>query len=46
MAIKPLFSDKVKIKNKIILIEGENIFSEDKEVAENLNSFLLIQLKT
>ena len=44
MAIKPLFSDKVKIRNKVILIEGENIFSEDKEVADNLNNFLLIQL--
>ena len=38
-AIKPLFSDKVKLRNKITLIEDENIFSEDKEVAEKLNSF-------
>ena len=45
MAIKPLFSQKVKIRNKIILIEGENIFSEDKEVADNLNSFFINTVK-
>ena len=45
MAIKPLFSDKVKIRNKIILIEGENIFSEEKQVAENLNSFFINTVK-
>ena len=39
--IKPLFSDKTKVRNKIILIEGENILSEDKEVAEKLNSFFI-----
>ena len=46
MAIKPLFSDKIKIRKKIILIEGENIFSEDKEVAENLNSFFINAINT
>ena len=40
-AIKPLFSDKIKVRNKIILIEGDNIFSEDKEIAEKLNSFFI-----
>ena len=45
MAIKPLFSDKVKIRNKIILIEGGNIFSEEKQVAENLNSFFINTVK-
>ena len=40
-AVKPLFSDKVKLRNKITLIEDENIFSEDKEVAEKLNIFFI-----
>ena len=39
--IKPLFSDKVKLRNKITLIEDEKIFSEDGEVAEKLNSFFV-----
>ena len=39
--IKPLFSDKVKLRNKITLIENENITSDDKEVAEKLNSFFI-----
>ena len=38
---KTPFSDKVKLKNKITLIEDENIFSDDKEVAEKLNSFFI-----
>ena len=29
------------MRNKITLIEGENIFSEDKEVSEKLNSFFI-----
>ena len=45
MAIKPLFSDKIKIRNKIILIEGEHILSEDKLVAENLNNFFINTVK-
>ena len=40
-AIKPLFSDKVKLRNKITLIDNENITSDDKEVAEKLNSFFI-----
>ena len=41
MAIKPLFSDKVKLRNKINLIENEYIISDDKEVAEKLNYFFI-----
>ena len=40
-AIKPLFSDKVKLKNTITLIEGEHIFSDDNDVAEKLNKFFI-----
>ena len=42
-AIKPLFSDKVKLKNNITLIEGENIFSDDNDVAEKLNKFFIFK---
>jgi len=40
-AIKPLFSDKVKLRNKITLIDNENIISDDKIVAEKLNNFFI-----
>ena len=32
-AVKPLFSDKLQSKNKIVLIEDETIVSYDDEVA-------------
>ena len=37
--IKPLFSDKHFCNNKITLIEGEEIVSEDQELAEIFNSY-------
>ena len=36
-AVKPLFSEKHFINNKITLIEGEEIISNDREVAETCN---------
>ena len=39
--VKPLFSDKQKVVQKIILIEDENIISNDKEVAEKMNEFFI-----
>ena len=37
--VKPLFSEKHFGKKKVILVEGENIISNDKEVAETMNDF-------
>ena len=36
---KPLFSEKSKSNNKIILLENDNIISEDPKVAEIFNDF-------
>ena len=45
--IKPLFSDKAKVFNKeIILVEDNNITSNDKEVAEKMNIFFLQTIET
>ena len=37
--VKPLLSDKSKSNEKITLVEGDKITSEDKSNAEILNSF-------
>lgn len=37
--VKPLLSDKVKICDKIILQEGDNIINDDHEVSEVMNEF-------
>ena len=37
--VKPLFSDKVKSKEKITLVQGEMISTEDEKNAELLNAF-------
>ena len=39
--VKPFFSDKSQSQNKIVLTEGERIISNDVEVAETMNEFLL-----
>ena len=39
--IKPLFSGKSKSKSKITLIKGDEIISEDQEVAETLNNYFI-----
>ena len=39
--VKPFFSDKLQSKNKIVLIEGETIISNDVEVAETMNDFFV-----
>ena len=39
--MKPFFSDKSKSNNKIALIEGDITISNDVEVAETMNDFLL-----
>ena len=40
-SVKPLFSDKQKVRKKIILIENDTIISDDKEVAEKMNNFFI-----
>ena len=37
--VKPLFSEKYSSRNKITLLEGNNIISKDEEVAETMNTF-------
>ena len=37
--VKPLLSDKSKSKEKVILVEGNEIINEDKDNAGRLNSF-------
>ena len=37
--VKPFFSEKHFGKKKVILVEGDHIISNDKEVAEIMNSF-------
>ena len=37
--IKPLFSDKINKSHKITLIEGNDIISDNQEIAERLNDF-------
>ena len=36
---KPLFSEKHNSRNKITLVEGNNIISKDEEVPETMNAF-------
>ena len=39
--VKPLFSDKQKVRQKIILVEDKNILSNAKEVADKMNDFFV-----
>ena len=39
--IKPLFSDKQNVRQHITLIEGDNIISNDKDVADKMNDFFI-----
>ena len=40
--VKPLFSGKQKVLEKnIVILEGQNIISDNKEVAEKLNNFFI-----
>ena len=44
-SIKPLFSDFTST-NKISLVQGNNIISDDKDVAETFNSFFINSVKS
>ena len=44
--VSPLFSNKVKSKERVTLIENENIISNDKKVAETLHEFFSNVVKT
>ena len=44
--VSPLFSNKVKSKERITLIENENIISNDKKVAQTFNEFFTNVVKT
>ena len=45
-AVKPLLSDKVKLSEKITLVEGEEIINDDGENVEILNTFFSNAIKT
>ena len=42
----PLFSNKIKSKEKVTLIENNNIISDDKKVDETLDEFFINGVKT
>ena len=44
--MKPFFSDKRSTSKTISLIENDEIISEDKEVAETLNTYFSNAVKT
>ena len=44
--VKPLFSDKAKSKEKITLVQGEMISTEDEKNAELLNAFFSSAVST
>ena len=37
--VKPFLSDKIVSKEQITLVENKEIISEDRDVAQTLNSF-------
>ena len=37
--MKPILSDKIVSKEQILLVENDEIISEDSKIAESLNSF-------
>ena len=39
--VKPLFSDKIQTPGSITLLEGDELVSDDKKVAEILNEFFV-----
>ena len=39
--VKPFFSSKVSHNERITLIEGDKVFSEDREVAETFRSYIM-----
>ena len=40
-SVKPLFSDKHNVQQKIVLIEDEELISNDIEIAEKINDFFI-----
>ena len=40
-SVKPNFTNKTKKNEKIILVENENIISENKEIAEIMNDYFV-----
>ena len=44
--VKPFFSEKVSKRQNITLLKGKEILSEDKDVADELNSYLQNAVKS
>ena len=44
--VKPLFSDKIKTQNKIVLVENDEVISDDRQVAEIFNNYFVTVTET
>ena len=45
-SVKPLFSDKIKTQSKIVLVENDEIISDDRQVAEIFNNYFVTVTET
>ena len=39
--VKPFFGNKIKFKSQIALVEGNNLFTDDKLLAKTFNKFFV-----
>ena len=44
--VKPLFSDKIKTQNKIVLVENDDVISDDRQIAEIFNNYFVTVTET
>ena len=44
--VKPLFSDKIKTQKKIVLVENDEVISDDRQVAEIFNNYFVTVSET
>ena len=44
--VKPLFSDKIKSQSKIVLVENDEVISDDRQVAEIVNNYFVTATET
>ena len=43
---KSLFSDKIKIQSKIVLVENDEVITDDRQVAETFNNYFVTVTET
>ena len=44
--VKPLFSDKIKTQNKIVLVYNDDVISDDRQIAEIFNNYFVTVTET